>query len=229
MAATSFPLFMYLPFELRARMWELAAEPRLVDVDFLFRETTRTDYEADDYRVLEKYVVSLTPSPAIVQVCRETRQLGVYRQLFSELEDVRDGGERRYVWLNLELDIIDRGAFPLESFIPIAVSIQRLKVTRILLEAEEMIFLGQCVNLKELVIDAIGYVKPNWYRIFTRFPLACGLENILTVDPLFGLVSLRPEYIEQDIEQQYRTTRMISIVESHLSSHGIQWGQWNLL
>lgn len=35
MAATSLPLFMYLPFELRARVWELTEERWFFNVDFL--------------------------------------------------------------------------------------------------------------------------------------------------------------------------------------------------
>ncbi|KAK3338442.1 hypothetical protein B0H65DRAFT_582472 [Neurospora tetraspora] len=222
MAATSFPLFMYLPFELRARVWELTAEPRTVDVDWLARVTTRTDYEADDYRVFEINVDSLTPIPAIVQVCREARQLGVYRQLFSELEDVRDGGERRYVWLNLELDLVDVGRTPLDSFIPVAASIKRLKFMRHSVNIEDMICLGQCVNLKELHIDVSGSLSLNFYELFKRLPLHCGMENIFMVDALLGRVPLRMA----DISDYGRanTEWLLSTLETTLRTRGIQWG-----
>ncbi|KAK3485939.1 uncharacterized protein B0T23DRAFT_423528 [Neurospora hispaniola] len=171
MAATSFHRFMYLPFELRARVWELTAEPRTVDV------------------ATKDMIIS-----PIASLCREARQLGVYRQLFSELEDIRDGGERRYVWLNLELDIVDVEDAPLEDFIPVAASIKRLKFTTDLIITEDMMFLGQCVNLKELHIDNSGAYGLNFYEVFKRFPLHCGMENILVVDALLGLVPLKVEY-----------------------------------
>ncbi|ESA43060.1 hypothetical protein NCU08802 [Neurospora crassa OR74A] len=222
MAATSFHRFMYLPFELRALVWELTAEPRIVDVNIVCRETTRTDYGAHDYRVLERNVSSFTPIPAIVQVCREARQLGVYRQLFSELEDVRDGGERRYVWLNLELDIIDVWKAPLGSFIPVAASIKRLKFTRDSVITEDIICLGKCVNLKELHIDSSGDYSFNFYEVFKRFPLHCGMENILMVDAWLGLVPLKVEYVSY-YGRQF-TAWTLRRIETDLESRGIQWG-----
>ncbi|KAK3491751.1 hypothetical protein B0T13DRAFT_513926 [Neurospora crassa] len=222
MAATSFHRFMYLPFELRARVLELTAEPRTVDVGFSERTTTQISYEGYDYKVLSRHVSSVTPIPAIVQVCREACQLGVYRKLFSALEDVRDGGERRYVWLNLELDIVDIGETLLEDFIPVAASITRLKFKWDTLNGSDMICLGQCVNLKELHIDNPENYSPNFYELFKRFSLHCGMENIFVDDALVGLAPPRVE----DILSYRRsfTAWLLEDIETDLESHGIQWG-----
>ncbi|EGO59838.1 hypothetical protein NEUTE1DRAFT_109305 [Neurospora tetrasperma FGSC 2508] len=206
MAATSFHRFMYLPFELRALVWELTAEPRTVDVGLLIKETTRTYYQAHNERVQESNVSSFTPIPAIVQVCREARQLGVYRQLFSELEDIRDGGERRYVWLNLELDIVDIGEACLEDFIPVAASIKRLKFKGDTVSTDDAIFLEQCVNLKELHIVSSEDALCNLYWVFKRSPPHCGLENIFMVDSQLGLVPLITKFAS-------KTERLVSRLE----------------
>lgn len=212
---------MYLPFELRALVWELTAEPRTVDVGLLVKETTQIDHEGHDSGVLERNVSSFTPIPVIVQVCREARQLVAYRQLFSELENIRDGGERRYVWLNLELDIVDIGEALLDDFIPVAASIKRLKFTSDLIITEDMMCLGQCINLKELHIVSSGPFPLNFYDFFKRFPLHCGMENILMVDALLGLVPLKVEYVDSDGRQF--TAWTLRSIETDLESRGILW------
>src|SRR5690242_8350992 len=75
--------------------------------------------------------VHLTSStvPAILQACREARNHGLYHQVYLEGED-QPFNDRRYVWLNLNIDMINIEKWDLVYFLPIASSIKRLKLSR---------------------------------------------------------------------------------------------------
>jgi hypothetical protein len=64
----TFHPFLRLPYELRTCVWKLTVEPRTVRVD------------VQDY-----FLASATPVPAVLQVCREARNYGLYQKAFSEL------------------------------------------------------------------------------------------------------------------------------------------------
>ncbi|KAJ4418751.1 hypothetical protein N0V85_001306 [Neurospora sp. IMI 360204] len=152
--ATTFHCFPYLPWELRARIWELSAEHRVVHVGTVeYGEPLR---DASVGKRQYKMVVSFTPMPAMLQVCRESRNLGVYRQCFSEVERIPDfvpkASWRRYVWLNLDLDIIDIGMQDLRDLKLVAPSIKRLKLVRAEFVYEDANALGLFENLKEVYI-----------------------------------------------------------------------------
>lgn len=73
---TAFHLFPRLPFELRAQIWQLTAEPRTVEVrvkkdNALWSQTL--------------HVTSSTPAPAVLQVCYEARNQGLYQPAFKFL------------------------------------------------------------------------------------------------------------------------------------------------
>lgn len=118
----TFHPFPRLPFELRAQIWEATVEPRTVEVRIRYKNSIPR-------------LVSLTPVPAPLQTCREARNLKLYRQAFSELPQYssrHEGAvERRYVWLNLDIDIISIGDNMLEDFHPVAPLIKRLKIERV--------------------------------------------------------------------------------------------------
>ncbi|KAL5353300.1 hypothetical protein ACLOAV_001336 [Pseudogymnoascus australis] len=126
-----------LPFEVRAMIWKATVEPRTVEG-----------------RVLQNgeglaYVFP-TPVPAPLQTCREAKSLGLYKKAFAEVEIVAacchpdnpreykldeaaaftDGAEWRYIWLNLEIDIVSIGPSDLYWFEEVALSIRRLKFER---------------------------------------------------------------------------------------------------
>lgn len=206
MAATSFTLFMYLPFELRARIWKLTAEPRTV-------------------KVVYPWNIVQYPIPPIVQTCREARQLGVYRKVYPK-DHPRPAFNQRYSWVNCELDMADlsKGYSDMTLLQPFAPMITRLKIVEPLYSVPcQLLALGRCVNLKELHIVLEG-CRPalDWHRIFTVFPLACGMENIFMVDPVFGTAALRPEYrsTEEDMETDIRVFES----EFLFIRWGIQWG-----
>ncbi|KAK1783015.1 hypothetical protein QBC45DRAFT_388920 [Copromyces sp. CBS 386.78] len=80
--ATTFHLFPYLPWELRARVWELTVEPRTVEIGFTGKSVRMR---------------SPTQVPAILHACREARNIGLYKKPFSEVGAQRERGENRYV------------------------------------------------------------------------------------------------------------------------------------
>ena len=90
----AFHPFPLLPFEIRARIWEMTIEPRTVEVRFTREHTTYGKV---------RYVTSSTPVPGAVQTCHEARNLGLYQRAFSS------GDEPRYVWVNFEVDMISIG------------------------------------------------------------------------------------------------------------------------
>ncbi|KXH30473.1 hypothetical protein CSAL01_00701 [Colletotrichum salicis] len=93
----SFHLFSELPFELRIQIWHLAKEPRTLVI--------RTCDELAKYRrqPLEStliYYHSPNTVPAMLQTCRESRNLGLYARAFN------GGLKPRYVWVDFNIDTI---------------------------------------------------------------------------------------------------------------------------
>lgn len=203
-------------------MWKLIAEPRTVDVHFTKEVEVGSEFDRDAGWCItrETYVASRTQIPAIVQVCREARQSGVYRQLFSELKDVvYHGGRDRYLWLNLEVDMIDIGSACLTGFIPVLDSIQRLKITWDDRWVGNVLCLGDCINLKELHVAIMEPVTINIRELFKSYPLFCGVESISMVDSQLGLVPLT-EYVFGDIED---TDVLVDEITEILERLGFQW------
>ncbi|EXF79054.1 hypothetical protein CFIO01_06376 [Colletotrichum fioriniae PJ7] len=101
----SFHIFSELPFELRIHIWHLAKEPRTLIV--------RTCDEPSKYRrqPLEStliYCRSPNTVPAILQTCRESRNIGLYAKAFS------GGLNPRYVWVDFDLDTIQASFWDLK-------------------------------------------------------------------------------------------------------------------
>jgi hypothetical protein len=110
LSSTFYP-FGRLPLELRQHIWELAIEPREVQI--------KSEFDFDPW-----YYYSPTPVPAVLQVCRESRHYlespSFYRQAFTEIFDIRhqpryiwtDFNTRRiiqrprYIWTNFNIDTI---------------------------------------------------------------------------------------------------------------------------
>ncbi|KAK1724869.1 uncharacterized protein BDZ83DRAFT_321873 [Colletotrichum acutatum] len=101
----SFHSFSELPFELRIHIWHLAKEPRTLVV--------RTCDEPAKHRrrPLEStliYCRSPNTVPAILQTCREARNIGLYAKAFS------GGLKPRYVWVDFDLDVIQASFWDLK-------------------------------------------------------------------------------------------------------------------
>ncbi|KAK3338437.1 hypothetical protein B0H65DRAFT_561217 [Neurospora tetraspora] len=171
--ATTFHLFSFLPWELRARIWELTVEPRTVDVHakrYLINEGDRQAYAR---------LVSTTPVPATLQTCRESRNLGLYQRALSEVEVVPEGGERRYVWLNFDFDIIDYGRDDLYNYRWAAQPVKRLKYRARGFHDCDVHSFNFFENLIEAHIDCFDEEGlEEWYCTFAPFVLSCDRRNI---------------------------------------------------
>lgn len=171
--------FSSLPDALRAQIWEMTVEPRTVHV--------RMRYENPRHRRVA-YLISTTPVPAVLQVCREARNRGLYQRVFSEIASPRHGSQ--YVWANLDRDIIDIGTSLLEFFAPVASEIRKLKMEREMSatsggeffyhsEKEE---LHKFVNTEEIhVVCADGLFA--WLGALEEIYWPCGNDNVFLIDP----------------------------------------------
>lgn len=174
------PTFSDLPFEIRAMIWKYTVEPRAVEIRI----------RGGSYPF---HMFNLTPVPAPLQTCREARNLGLYKQAFSEVEALASRStEQRYSWLNLEIDIISVGIIPLHFFNPVAASIRRLRIER--RNLHEVFFDGEYAdimefgNLEEVYVVCADRME-TWHG-FTKSEQfwSCGVENFTFIDPYDGRV-----------------------------------------
>lgn len=92
----------------------------------------------------------------------------------------------RYMWLNLEIDIIDIGGTCLEDLTPIAPMIQRLKFTR--KHSEEYFYhaeireLEHFTNVREIHIVCEDGLYA-WLGALEEHYWPCGEENVFFIDP----------------------------------------------
>ena len=176
---TIFHPFPHLPSELRVRIWELTVEPRIVELRV---DHKRTIILGD---ALVPYLVSSTPAPAVLQACQEARNQGLYQQALSEIAGP-NSARRRYVWLNLEIDMTSIGTTLFTNYKLVAPIIQRLKFERensseffYHLEVQE---LRDFVNVKEIhVVCADG--MQAWHLAMEEHYWPCGEESVFMIDP----------------------------------------------
>jgi ribosomal protein L11 methylase PrmA len=100
--------------------------------------------------------------------------------------------EGRYVWLNLDIDMVSIGDSWLHIFRPIAQMIKRLRFSRdnndeswcSLGEAEE---LRHYKNVSEIhvVVSENGDME-DWHGASQRYLWPCGVENVLIIDDKEG-------------------------------------------
>ncbi|KAL2136766.1 hypothetical protein VTI74DRAFT_1807 [Chaetomium olivicolor] len=181
---TTFHPFPRLPFELRARIWELTVEPRTVEVRVLHKRTLVPDGAPSGEGRIEvraPCLFSSTPVPAALHSCREARNLGLYQQAFSELSIY----ETRYVWLNLEIDMISIGTCAFDAFKPVAHLIRRLKFER--RYGDEGFYYFEATNIRSFVnAKEIHVVCPDgiesWHEASKENYFPCGAENLFFID-----------------------------------------------
>lgn len=190
----TFHPFPRLPFELRARIWNLTAEPRTVEVS-LWPLTGVGDCS----------LVSRTPVPAPLQACRESRRelQRQYEQAFAELEKRRPL-ERRYIWVNFDMDLIDIGTWELNRFSSVEESLQRLKMERepteyfCRLEVED---LRKFTRLREIhVVCPSGLL--DWSGTLEDHYWPCDDENVSLID-CDGTV-MKPSEVDALFISRYR-------------------------
>ncbi|KAL7908159.1 hypothetical protein GGI35DRAFT_55267 [Trichoderma velutinum] len=111
---STFHPFPRLPIELRIRIWNLTAFPRMVHVKL------QSGSRWGNFGL--QYTATSTPCPSVVQVCQESRRHAPYQRAFT------NGFEPRYIWVNFEIDMIcnDNCKSPL-TLEPHEQDIQRLR------------------------------------------------------------------------------------------------------
>ncbi|RYP31502.1 hypothetical protein DL767_005725 [Monosporascus sp. MG133] len=153
----TFHPFPHLSFELRARIWELTVEPRIVEVRVVHHDPSPVKVTEPDSWTNEwmkkrlppvRHLRSPTPVPAQLQTCREAREhlsrhpYSGYQKAFSEImttpydgfdpvpEDDPQGERDRYVWLNFDVDMVSIGKTDLRDFRAMAHQVRRLRLER---------------------------------------------------------------------------------------------------
>jgi hypothetical protein len=176
----AFHLFPRLPFELRARIWQLTVEPRTVEV------RVKKD---DGLRGKILHVTSSTPVPAVLQVCHEARNQGLYQQAFK----FPSGVEPRYVWVNFEIDMISIGDTYFDTIEPA----EQLLIRRLTIQREntdsffrsESLELQMYSNLEEMhVICEDGLLA--WQDAWEYVYWPCPKENLRFIDKETGQIAV---------------------------------------
>jgi hypothetical protein len=139
-----------------------------------------------------RHLVSPTPVPAPLQTCREARNLGLYAQAFAEVEAAAcpDGGaEPRYVWVNLEIDIISLGPTRLSQFKAVAPSIRRLRIERENTRKTfgELVEVCEFENAEEIYILCANGMEV-WHRVAEDCFWPCEMEKVVFIDSFDGRV-----------------------------------------
>jgi hypothetical protein len=181
----TFHLFPRLPFELRARIWQLTVEPRTVEV------RVKKD---DGLRGKILHVTSSTPVPAVLQVCHEARNQGLYQQAFK----FPSGVEPRYVWVNFEIDMISIGDTYFDTIEPAEQQlIRRLTIQRENTDSffrSESLELQMYSNLEEMHViceDGLLACQDAWEYVY--WP--CPKENLRFIDKRRGRLRLPRTWI----------------------------------
>lgn len=88
---TTFHPFHCLPYELRTQIWDSIVQPRTINV-----RDKSPPWSVTSKRVWQNlnYMISSTPAPAVLQVCREARNHGLYQKGFTEVANPEGVGEQ---------------------------------------------------------------------------------------------------------------------------------------
>ncbi|KAL5364729.1 hypothetical protein BJX96DRAFT_138348 [Aspergillus floccosus] len=176
-----FHLFPRLPFELRTRIWELTVKPRTVEV------RVKKD---DGLRGRILHVTSSTPVPAVLQVCHEARNQGLYQQAFK----FPSGVEPRYVWVNFGKDMISIG----QTYFDTIELAERLQIRRLMFEREndEAFFHSESYKLRSWYpnVEEIHVICEDglmaWQDAWECVPWPCPKPNLRFIDKETGQVAV---------------------------------------
>lgn len=236
--ANTFSKFRQLPWEIQDRIWKHSVEPRIVKirrVQVTHAKCVNNKGSGPAYKL-----VTGTPVPAVLQTCYQARyKHNLYQQVFSELDTVRSGEERQYVWMNLDIDTVDAGfltGLTLFHFQDVARSIRRLKVEIdwISCACGARAALHQLfVNLQELEITVSDETFLDRQSI-TREQLCSGymprsLKRLVVHTAADGLSSQWDESVGDDDPQHIRWIRdsdITSIQRSLLKGHAVILSKW---
>jgi hypothetical protein len=156
----------------------------------------------EDWKPYRPYVHLVSSTiPATMHACREARNHGLYERVFMEVDE-QHGTDRRYVWLNLNIDLINIGKTGLAYFVPMANCIKRLKFSREVTDEywcdyEGRQQLPKFTNVEEIhVVCLDGFW--NWGNEADNFLWPCPLENIVFIDETSPENHLRAGHLEME-------------------------------
>ncbi|KAF1923282.1 uncharacterized protein M421DRAFT_425941 [Didymella exigua CBS 183.55] len=138
----------------------------------------------DQWDHYHTYVHLTSPTvPVILHACQEARNHKLYHQVYLEGED-QPSNDRRYVWLNLDIDLLNIGTWSLVYFLPIASLIKRLKLSRETPEEwdHEMDLLSNFINAEEVQLVCIGGFI-DWGEEVDAVKWPCGKEKLRFLEP----------------------------------------------
>ncbi|KAH0434533.1 hypothetical protein CcaCcLH18_05276 [Colletotrichum camelliae] len=156
---TTFHLFPNFPAKLRARIWELNVEPRIVEVRECIHKLGPINVKGPeqgaqtvDWRIkrppMMRHLRSPTPVPAQLQTCREAREhltihtddeyryekafSGITTKPWDSFDPLREGDpdRERYVWFNFDGDMLSIEDTDLHEFLAVSYQIRRLRLRR---------------------------------------------------------------------------------------------------
>lgn len=183
--------FASLPYEIRSYIWSLAVEPRHITN---VREKKRTEKFRKKHRMRRKdvlYETTSAPPPAVMHVCRESRQNAPYQKAFTV------GTEPRWTWVNFELDIFCvTSIWRLEDIVSHRSEVQRLQI-----RTEDdlnwydaaTIYGGLKILLEFVSLKDVRIVlEPGdlmWADVFTEWGMVgCPKETVTFLDEGSGIV-----------------------------------------
>ncbi|UKZ91714.1 uncharacterized protein TrAFT101_006684 [Trichoderma asperellum] len=181
--------FASLPFELRSYIWSLAVTPRRI---------TKVRAKKGGSSFSKKHILyetTSTPPPALMHVCRESRQQAPYQRAFTA------GTEPRWTWVNFEVDI-----FCVSSLYAIeAILSQRSEVQRLQIRTDDhfewyksattyngLSILSELESLREIQV----VLEPGdlaWGHVFTDWGFGCHRDIVTFLDEGSGLVLTGPQ------------------------------------
>lgn len=187
--------FASLPFELRSLIWSLAVVPRRITIT---KKKSNRSFSKEQYQQGKNilYQTSSTPPPALMHVCRESRQQAPYTRAFTA------GSEPRWTWINFEVDILCvTSLYAIPDLLSHRSEIQRLQIrTDDDLDWYEsatnyngLSILSELERLREIRV----VLEPGdlmWGDVFTDWGFGhCPEDNITFLDEGSGLVLTGPQ------------------------------------
>ncbi|KAK1774701.1 hypothetical protein QBC45DRAFT_384877 [Copromyces sp. CBS 386.78] len=225
--ATTFHLFPFLPWELRALIWKLTVEPRTVHVHakryLLNGARWGDDLNPDSQRAYDR-LISTTPVPATLHTCRESRNLGLYQKGLSEVEHVPEGGESRYLWVNFDIDTIDIGWDDPYNYYWAREFIKRLKYRKPDFDDLDL----RSFNIFDLVEAHIDVFNEegldNWCWTFLPSKLCCDRRNIYLIESENGNRTttaqvLYEDYIRQQLEEHDEALAAVAAANAEVAQN----------
>ncbi|KAH0592101.1 hypothetical protein MHUMG1_10149 [Metarhizium humberi] len=182
---TTFQPFPRLPCELRALVWALTAQPRTVPLRAKYEaRLTRPNHQHNKYTSEIACLFSPIPVPPILHTCQESRKQSSYEKLFYSQET-----EPRYVWVNLDLDMLDVGEASLEYLEHNGSRVRRLKFEArnfdeywFHFESQKLLWFTNLVECHVVSGDGLE----AWWGAWQDFYWSCKREDLKFIDKKTG-------------------------------------------